>query len=248
MKVSCASTLAGEQDPMNKIRQQNQDAMMMSGDASANKGKRRHARQRLISTLPGIAVRSATACAVAMFVAAGITLPVLADPAPREALPSSEAIGWLLETEATGSAAPWVNSRSGYSGTVTVTRDWDQADGAPCRQYTIAAVAGGSPTVLKGTGCRVGPGEWNLREDAPAAITLARPSPPAEKPVAAATDPAIAAAPPTSTPAALPPTPLAPIDADAAAAVDPASAHPPADTAQHKPLAIAASLPSRSDE
>lgn len=230
---------------------------MMSGEASANKGKRCHARRGLIFILRGIAARSAATCAVAVLVAAGSALPVLAEPAPREALPSREAIGWLLETEATGSAAPWVNSRSGYSGTVTISQTWDQANGALCRTYTVAAVAGGSPTVVKGTGCRVGPGEWNLREEAPAVMAAARPSPPAEKPPAPAAmraaDPALAAAPPTPPSTALPPKPLAPVDDNAAGAVDPAPAHLTpsdltADTAEHKPVAIAGSLPSRSDE
>ena len=227
---------------------------MRSGEAIANKEKRRHARQDLIFILRGIAARLAAACAVVVLVLAGPVLPVLADPAPREALPSREAIGWLLETEATGSASPWVNSRSGYSGTVRITQTWDQADGALCRAYTVAAVAGGSPTVLKGTGCRIGPGEWNLIEEPPAKIAAMRPSPPAEKPAAPAAmlaaDPALAATPPST---ALPSTLLTPTDAETAGAVDPPSADPAppdltADTAEHKPLAIAGSLPSRSDE
>lgn len=226
--------------------------MMMSREASANKDRRHHARRSLLFTLRGNAARSATACAAVVLVAAGPALPVLADPAPREALPSSEAIGWLLETEATGSAAPWVNARSGYSGTVTITRTWDQADGAPCRSYTIAAVAGGSPTMLKGTGCRIGPGEWTLREDAPAVMAATRLSPPAKKPAVAAAmpaaNPAIAVALPTPTPAAVPPVPLAPIDDDAAVAVDSTPARLLEDTAEHEPIAIGASLPSRSDE
>jgi 17 kDa outer membrane surface antigen len=242
---------------MNKMREHVQGAAMRSGEANANKGKRRHARPDLIFILRGIAARSAAACALAVLVAAGPALPVLADPAPREVLPSREAIGWLLETEATGSASPWVNSRSGYSGTVTITRTWDQADGALCRTYTVAAVAGGAPTVLKGTGCRAGLGEWNLREEAPAVMATARPSPPAPKPPAPAAmeaaDSALAAAPPTPTSTALPPAPPAPVDDDAAGAADPAPAHLAptsltADTAEHKPGPIAGSLPSRSDE
>ena len=230
---------------------------MMIGEVSANKKKRRHARQRLIFTPRGIAAHTATACAVAGFLAAAPALPVWADPAPREALPSSEAIGWLLETEATGSAAPWINSRSGYSGTVTITQTWHQADGTPCRTFTIAAVAGGSPTVLKGRGCRGGLGEWNLNEDAPTVMAAGRPSPPAKKPAAPdampAADPAIAAVLPTAAPDAMPiADPVladpVPADDDAAGAVDPTLSHSPAATAEPKPLSIAASLPSRSDE
>jgi hypothetical protein len=244
MRIICASTSPSQQD---------QDTTMISGEASATKERRRRARQSFIFILRGIGARSAAASLPAVFVAAGLTLPVLADPAPREALPSREAIGWLLETEATGSAAPWVNSRSGYSGTVTITRSWDQADGTLCRNYTVAALAGGSPTVLKGTGCRVGLGEWDLSEEAPTVMAAGRPSPPGEKPPAPAAmlaaDPALAAVPPT--PAALSPASLAPIDDDAAGAPTPAHlAAPdlPADPAEHKPVAIAGSLPSRSDE
>src|SRR5512134_1053711 len=231
--VICASTSASEQD---------QDATMMSQDAT--KERRRRARQSFIFILRGIAARSLAASA--LFIAAGLTVPVLADPAPREALPSREAIGWLLETEATGSAAPWVNSRSGYSGTVTVTQTWDRADGAPCRKYTIAALAGGSPTMLKGMGCRVGPGEWNLSEEAPVVLATRRPSPPDKKPAAAAmpsADPGTTAALPTATPADVPPAPLAPVDDDVAATIDPTPARLPADTAEYGPRAIAASLP-----
>ena len=224
---------------------------MMSREASANKKKGRHARQRLF-TSRGIAARTATACVVAGFVAAAPALPVLANPAPREALPSSEAIGWLLETEVMGSASPWINSRSGYSGTVTITQSWHQADGTPCRTYTVAAVAGGSPTVLKGRGCRVGPGEWNLNENAPVVMAAGRPSPPGKKPPAPdampAADPAIASALPIPAPDVTPAADPAPTDDDAAGGVDPTPSHPPADTAEHKPVAIAASLPSRSDE
>jgi hypothetical protein len=238
--VICASTSASEQD---------QDATMMSQDAT--KERRRRARQSFIFILRGIAARSLAASA--LFIAAGLTVPVLADPAPREALPSREAIGWLLETEATGSASPWINSRSGYSGTVTITHTRDQADGTLCRNYTVAAVAGGSPTVLKGTGCRVGLGEWNLSEEAPTVMAARQPSPPGEKPPAPAAmlaaDPALARAPPT----ALPPTPPAPIDDDTAGAVAPTPVHLApsdlaADTAKHRPVAIVGSLPSRSDE
>lgn len=228
---------------------------MIGGEASATKEKRRRARQSFIFILQGVAARLVAASALALFTVAGLTLPVLADPAPREALPSREAIGWLLETEATGSASPWINSRSGYSGTVTITQTWDQADGTLCRKYTIAALAGGSPTVLKGTGCRVGLGEWNLSEEAPTMMTARRPSPPSEKPPAPAAmlaaDPALAGASPT--PTTLPPTPPAPVDDDTAGAVDPSAVHlAPSDlavdTAKHKPAAIVGSLPSRSDE
>ena len=232
---------------------------MMSGEASANKEKRHHTRQSLDFILRSLAARPAAACALAVLVAAG---PALADPAPREALPSPEAIGWLLETEATGSAAPWINSRSGYSGTVTITQTWHQADGTPCRTFTIAAVAGGSPTVLKGKGCRVGLGEWNLNEDAPTVMAAGRPPPPAKKPAAPdampVADPAIAAVLPTPAPDAMPVAnsmladPVladpVPTDDDAAGAVDPLLSHSPAETAERKPVSIAASLPSRSDE
>ena len=224
---------------------------MMSGEASATRERRRRARQSFIFILRGIAARSPAASA--LFIAAGLALPVLADPAPRGALPSREAIGWLLETEAAGSPAPWINSRSGYSGTVTITQTWDQADGTLCRNYTVAAVAGGSPTMLKGTGCRVGPGEWNLSEETPTVMAARRPSPPSEKPPAPAAmlaaDPTLARTPPT--PTAMPPTSLAPIDDDAAGAPTPAhlaAPDPPTNSAEHKPVAIAGSLPSRSDE
>ncbi len=123
-------------------------------------------------------------CVATYVIIAGSALPLMADSAPREALPSPEAIGWLLETEATGAAAPWINSRSGYNGTITITQSWQRADGIPCRTYTVTAVSGGPRITLKGTGCRAATGIWNLTEDAPVVLMAVGSPPPGEKPPA----------------------------------------------------------------
>jgi hypothetical protein len=241
-----------------------------------------------ILTMQHIRARALLAAFFAgLLMAAAPALPLLADVVPREALPSSEAIGWLLETEATGSAAPWDNTRSGYSGTVTVTKTWYRADGTPCREYTVSAKADDShmpiaKTTIKGTGCRVATGEWNLSEDAPAVVAAIAfsPSPPAEKPAApdklappaaatTALPPAPTAKAPTAETRAAPPEPppeatsgpppgtsattsatASPAASDDAAddPADSTEAHSTAAAAEPKPLAISASLPSRSEE
>jgi hypothetical protein len=203
-------------------------------------------------------------------IAAGPAFPVLADAAPRDALPSREAIGWLLETEPTGSAAPWTNSRSGYSGSVTVTQTWYRADGTPCREYVVAVMASGPQMTIrektiKGTGCRVASGEWNLNEDAPALVGVVALSPPSKKPPEPDALSPDALSPDARSPDALSPTapeavtavpPPAPFDTQAKAPAPPpgtpggvsftAADFIPA-TAEHKPVAIPANLPSRSD-
>jgi hypothetical protein len=233
------------------------------------------AMRAIILTMREIRARALLAAfSAGLLTAAAPALPLLADVVPREALPSSEAIGWLLETEATGSAAPWDNTRSGYSGTVTVTKTWYRADGTPCREYTVSAKADDSPmpiakTTIKGTGCRVATGEWNLSEDAPAVVAamVFSPSPPAEKPAApdklappaaatTALPPAPTAEAPTAERRAAPETPPKAVSGASAAASDDAADDPAASTeahstaaaAEHKPLAISASLPSRSEE
>jgi hypothetical protein len=234
------------------------------------------AMRAIILTMREIRARALLAAfSAGLLTAAAPALPLLADVVPREALPSSEAIGWLLETEATGSAAPWDNTRSGYSGTVTVTKTWYRADGTPCREYTVSAKADDSPMpiakpTIRGTGCRVATGEWNLSEDAPAVVAAIAfsPSPPAEKPAGpdaltpaapgatTALPPAPTAKAPTAEPRAAPKTPPGATSAASAAASDDAAdapaasteAHSTAAAAEHKPLAISASLPSRSEE
>lgn len=193
-----------------------------------------------------------------LLLAAAPAVPGLADPLPRDALPSSEAIEWLLETEPTGAAVPWANSRSGYSGTVTVTQTWYRADGTPCREYAVTATPGEPQMTLtgktiKGTGCRAATGAWNLSEDAPAPIAVAAFSPPSKKPpepnAPSPDTPRAAAAEPSPAPAvrqaeAPPPAPTTPAASDASFTT--AGFSLPTD--EHEPATIRARLPSRSDE
>jgi surface antigen len=229
-------------------------------------------RTGILTTRPAMAQAQMAALCAGFLLAAGPACPVLADAAPRVALPSGEAIGWLLETETTGSAAPWANSRSGYSGTLTITRTWYRADGTPCREYTVAATASGSrmtikETTIRGTGCRAASGEWILSEDAPVLVAVVPLSPPTRKPAGpddpSPTPPARAMTmpepavtqPPAPSPAPSPlPSPLpapGPVDSGATVAADdvpPATDDSVPDTTQHKPPIISATLPSRSDE
>lgn len=225
--------------------------------------------------------------AALLIIGGGAASPLLADVAPREALPSREAIGWLLETEATGSMAPWINSRSGYSGTIAITQSWQRPDGTSCRTYTVTAVSGGPRIMLKGTGCRTGAGIWDLTEDAPAVVTALHPSSPGAKPPPPTDEtpddpatappgslPLVVEAPPEEPPPAAAPPDRAP---DQAAVAGPpqddpvpapaetvriavgddpgavpgrasAAADPTPGAVEERPAAIAASLPSPSDE
>lgn len=78
-------------------------------------------------------------------------------------------VNQTLETERTDVDVRWANPETGNAGTITVRRTFYPEPGQPCREYVRTLErAGAPPLVTKGTGCRVGPGRWKLKEDEPA--------------------------------------------------------------------------------
>jgi hypothetical protein len=93
-----------------------------------------------------------------------------------------------LETEKTGVELPWSNPATGSSGIIVVERTFYRDPSTPCRDYRRSLERAGAAAVeIAGTGCRVGPGEWALDEEAPAAVAATRapgagPAPAPEEP------------------------------------------------------------------
>jgi surface antigen len=82
-----------------------------------------------------------------------------------------------LETEKTGVELPWSNPDTGSSGTIVIERTFYRDPGTPCRDYRRTLERAGAATVeIEGTGCRFGPNEWALDEEAPASLA-ATPAP-----------------------------------------------------------------------
>ncbi|MEZ5647024.1 MAG: RT0821/Lpp0805 family surface protein [Burkholderiaceae bacterium] len=67
----------------------------------------------------------------------------------------------VFETSRTGQPTAWVNPDSRNEYTVTPTRTYE-AQGAPCREFTMRAVVGGRPDDVYGTACRQPDGSWRI--------------------------------------------------------------------------------------
>jgi len=94
------------------------------------------------------------------------TLPAAAaTPTPVDPLAVSRALNEILETAKTGSRTRW-QGREGRFGYVTIKRTWFPQSDTPCRQYSRSLTRPGqtTATVLRGTGCRDGNGNWLLLE------------------------------------------------------------------------------------
>ncbi len=70
--------------------------------------------------------------------------------------------GQILETTRTGNSQEWVNPDSGTEYRVTSTRTYDSGLGAPCREFTLDALVGGSAEQVYGTACRQNDGSWKM--------------------------------------------------------------------------------------
>jgi surface antigen len=68
-----------------------------------------------------------------------------------------------LETVRTGVPTSWQNPDSGNYYEVTPTRTYYEAEGAPCREYTIDAVIAGQRQEVYGTACRQPDGSWKVQ-------------------------------------------------------------------------------------
>lgn len=147
-------------------------------------------------------------------------------------------INGALERQRTGATVRWSDAGSGRAGQVTIDRTFYRSDGTPCRDYTVTEErrGGGKRSSVSGTGCRTGPGVWSLSAVMPAA----RPPAPASS---ARSERSAAAAPPRKTAKA---SPAAPASAAPASSAGVSGFRP--EPADRKPVVIAASLPTRSDE
>lgn len=82
-----------------------------------------------------------------------------------------------LEAEKTGVEMPWSNPETGSSGIIVIERTFYRDPRTPCRDYRRTLERAGAAAVeIEGTGCRVGPSEWELDEEGPAALA-ATPAP-----------------------------------------------------------------------
>lgn len=74
-------------------------------------------------------------------------------------------VNQALETEKTDVEIPWSNPETGNRGVIVIERTFYR-DEQPCRDYRRTVQESGSPPlVIEGTGCRVGPGRWELDEE-----------------------------------------------------------------------------------
>ena len=82
-----------------------------------------------------------------------------------------------LETEKTNVELSWSNPDTGSSGIIVIERTFYRDPSTPCRDYRRTLERAGAPPVeIRGTGCRVGPNEWELDEEGPASLA-ATPAP-----------------------------------------------------------------------
>jgi hypothetical protein len=82
-----------------------------------------------------------------------------------------------LETEKTDVELSWSNPDTGSSGIIVIERTFYRDPGTPCRDYRRTIERAGTPPFeIQGTGCRVGPSEWELDEEGPASLA-ASPAP-----------------------------------------------------------------------
>ena len=134
------------------------------------------------------------------------------DPRDRDYL--ATIVNRVLETERIGVEIPWSNTETGNKGVIVIERTYYRPpDDTPCREYRRTLETPSGPEVVKGTGCRIDAGLWELEEQgeppsstpgAPPATAggggAGTPAPPA---AATSTEPPApsAAAPPPSCPA-----------------------------------------------
>jgi len=90
-------------------------------------------------------------------------------------------INRALEVERTLTEVPWVNPATGNRGVIVIDRTFYRDADRPCRNYHRTIEGGdGVQKVVRGTGCRIGPGLWSISEtsgDSPSAETRARSAP-----------------------------------------------------------------------
>ena len=80
----------------------------------------------------------------------------------RDKRMQAEAAQRALESAPSGQPVAWNNPDSGHSGTVTVTRTYQEA-GKYCREYQQTVTIGGKQENAYGTACRQPDGSWQIQ-------------------------------------------------------------------------------------
>ncbi|MEK7991397.1 MAG: RT0821/Lpp0805 family surface protein [Thiotrichaceae bacterium] len=65
-----------------------------------------------------------------------------------------------LDSTPTGQAAQWHNKTNGHEYKVIPTKNYDNADGQSCRDYTTTAIIDGQEQTVNGSACRQSDGTW----------------------------------------------------------------------------------------
>ncbi|MBT6119382.1 MAG: hypothetical protein HOH66_16075 [Rhodospirillaceae bacterium] len=75
------------------------------------------------------------------------------------------AINDTLENARSGEPVPWYNPKTGNKGEIEILRTFFRSEEEPCREYERRTERpGGAAEIVRGTGCRTGPGFWSLEE------------------------------------------------------------------------------------
>ncbi len=69
----------------------------------------------------------------------------------------------LLENQLSGTTADWHNDDTGNSGTITVVRTFQTAQGQYCREFTATSMLDNVPATVTGIACREDQAQWRTR-------------------------------------------------------------------------------------
>lgn len=75
---------------------------------------------------------------------------------------ADEAAYRAFENAPVGSSTTWRNPDTGRYGTITPTRTYRGAEGAPCREYEQTVYIDGERELVRGTACRQSDGRWRV--------------------------------------------------------------------------------------
>lgn len=88
-----------------------------------------------------------------------------ADEDPRDSAVVGPLVKQTLEFERTGKDLKWSNPETGSRGIIRVERTYYRDANTPCRDYIRTTKRpDGEDTTMRGTGCRMGDGQWYLNE------------------------------------------------------------------------------------
>jgi surface antigen len=129
--------------------------------------------------------------------------PALGDEDPRDRSYVLDQVNQALETQRTKVETTWSNPETGNGGTIVVEKTFYRDTGEPCRDYRRTLdQSGAPPLVIEGTGCRIGPVQWDIKEKPAAAPEKSKSPAAGTKKGARVPAPATAKKPTTTPPAA----------------------------------------------